>query len=600
MYYPEQVVDEVSRANDIVDLVGQYVKLKRSGNRYTGLCPFHNEKTPSFSVSGDSQLYYCFGCGAGGNIYTFLMEYENLTFAEAIKYLADRASITLPEDNGQADRSQDLKRKQMLEANKMAATYYHYLLKNDVGKMGMEYFKKRGLSDETIRNFGLGFAPAASNALYRYLKKKNFSDEILKDSGLVKIDEKGAYDRFWNRVMFPIMDVNNRVIGFGGRVLGDGLPKYINSPETKLFDKSRNLYGLHAAKKSRKDFFLLCEGYMDVISLHQAGFTNAVAALGTAFTPQHAMLIKRYVKKVICTFDSDGAGVKAALRAIPILQEAGLQVRILNMTPYKDPDEFIKNLGAEAYEERIKEAKNSFLFEISILRKEFNFQDPAQLTAFQNETARRLLRFEDEMERNNYVDAVAGEYGMNSAELRRKVNQMGAGIVPASSGYDYSALNEDHEREEAAARRLEREKKKREDKADVKAQKMLLAWITRYPSVYGQINQLVTPSAFTDETCAKLCKLIYARLDKGESISPAELLNYFINDEGDYASISGIFHMNLLSTEEKAEQERILTDLVRKVKSDSIRIAGRSTQDMAAFQKMVEDQKKLRTLKIRL
>ena len=379
MYYPEEVVDEVARSNDIVDLVGQYVKLKRSGSRYTGLCPFHNEKTPSFSVSGDTQLYYCFGC-AGGNIYKFVMEYENFSFQEAVKYLADRSGIKLPEESKGPNREEEDKRKQMLEANKEAAKYYHYILKSQYGERAYNYLKGRALSDETITKFGLGYSPAGSNSLYKYLKKKGYSDEVLAGAGLIRVDERGVYDRFWNRVMFPIMDINNRVIGFGGRVMGDALPKYLNSPETKLFDKSRNLYGLHAAKKSRKDYFLLCEGYMDVIALHQAGFTNAVAALGTAFTPQHASLISRYVKKVVCTFDSDGAGINAALRAIPILKSAGLSVKVLNMKPHKVPDEFIKAKGAEAYEKRIESAKNAFLFEIGIMKSRYNFQDPEQLT----------------------------------------------------------------------------------------------------------------------------------------------------------------------------------------------------------------------------
>ncbi|MGX8714240.1 MAG: DNA primase, partial [Lachnospiraceae bacterium] len=308
MYYPDELIDQVSSSNNIVDIIGQHVKMKKKGSRYVGLCPFHNEKTPSFTVSGEDQLYYCFGCGAGGNIFTFLMEYENMTFQEAVQYLAERAGITLPADTGGQDRARDNRKHQMLEANKAAATFYYYQLRRKPGEKAMAYLKGRGLKDETIRNFGLGYAPVSSDTLYRYLKQQGFSDEILSGAGLIKVDNKGVTDRFWNRVMFPIMDINNKVIGFGGRVMGDGLPKYLNSPETELFDKSRNLYGLGAARRSKKDYFLLCEGYMDVISLHQAGFTNAVASLGTAFTPQHALVIKRYVQQVVLTFDSDQAG----------------------------------------------------------------------------------------------------------------------------------------------------------------------------------------------------------------------------------------------------------------------------------------------------
>ena len=358
MYYPEDVIEEVRTRNDIVDVISGYVKLQKKGSNYFGLCPFHNEKSPSFSVSPQKQMYYCFGCGAGGNVITFVMEYENYTFPEALKVLADRAGVKLPEvEYSREERARADKRSTLLEINKLAANYFYYQLHQPQGKIGYDYFKKRELSDETIRRFGLGFANKTSNDLYQYLRAKGYGDEILKDTGLVTMEERGTYDKFWNRVMFPIMDVNNRVIGFGGRVMGDGTPKYLNSPETMIFDKSRNLYGLNYARTSREKYMLACEGYMDVIAMHQAGFTNAVASLGTAFTTQHAALLKRYTDTVILTYDSDGAGVKAALRAIPILKEAGISTRVLNLKPYKDPDEFIKNLGPEAFRERNEQAQ---------------------------------------------------------------------------------------------------------------------------------------------------------------------------------------------------------------------------------------------------
>ena len=358
MYYPEELVEEIRERNDIVEVIGTYVKLQKKGSSYFGLCPFHNEKSPSFSVSPDKQMYYCFGCGAGGNVFTFIMEYENYSFPEALKYLADRVGIKLPEReySEEEKRQQDL-RMQVLEINKMAANYFYYQLRTESGAQAMQYLKSRQLDDETIKRFALGYSSKYSSNLYQYFKSKKISDELLKESGLFNVDEKrGMYDKFWNRVIFPIMDVNNRVIGFGGRVMGDGEPKYLNSPETKLFDKSRNLYGLNYARLSREGYLLICEGYLDVISLHQAGFTNAVASLGTAFTSQHANVLKRYTDQVILTYDSDGAGVKAALRAIPILKEVGMSIKVLNMKPYRDPDEFIKNMGAEAFRERIGEA----------------------------------------------------------------------------------------------------------------------------------------------------------------------------------------------------------------------------------------------------
>ena len=286
----------------------------------------------------------------------------------------------------------------------------------------MEYLQKRGLSPEIMRSFGLGYAGRGSDGLYRHLKQKGVSDELLRQSGLMNVDEKrGMYDKFWNRVMFPIMDVNNRIIGFGGRVMGDAKPKYLNSPETKVFDKSRNLYGLNVARTSRKKYLIVCEGYMDVISMHQAGFTNAVASLGTALTSQHASLLKRYTDQVILSYDSDEAGVKAALRAIPLMREAGLTARVLDLKPYKDPDEFIKNRGTEAFEERLMQAQNSFLFEISILEKQYDMKDPEAKTRFFREAARKISGFELEVERENYIEAVADRYHTSFEGLRKMV-----------------------------------------------------------------------------------------------------------------------------------------------------------------------------------
>ena len=395
MFYSDEIIEEVRMKNDIVDVISDYVKLQKKGSSYFGLCPFHNEKSPSFSVSPGKQMYYCFGCGAGGNVFTFIMEYENYTFVEALKYLAGRAGVTLPEAeySKEARAAADL-RTTLLEIQKKAAGFYYYQLRQDTGKQGMAYLKGRELSDETIHKFGLGCSPKYSGALYQYLKSKGYSDEHLKESGLFNIDERrGMQDKFWNRVMFPIMDVNNRVIGFGGRVMGDAKPKYLNSPETKIFDKSRNLYGLNIARTSRKPYLIVCEGYMDVIAMHQAGFTNAVASLGTALTSGHASLMRRYTKEVLLTYDSDEAGQKAALRGIPILKAAGIRPRVVNLAPYKDPDEFIKAEGKEAFEKRLDEAANAFLFEVKVLEEQYDLSDPEGKTEFFRETARKLLEF---------------------------------------------------------------------------------------------------------------------------------------------------------------------------------------------------------------
>src|SRR5690554_2761149 len=416
MYYPDDIVEEVRIRNDIVNVIGSYIDLKKSGNNYLGLCPFHNEKTPSFSVSQSKQMYHCFGCGVGGNVYTFIMEYENYTFVEALKYLAERAGVNLPEQEYSASqkRRMDIKNR-LLEINKEAAKYYYYQLKSNRGQAARQYLLDRGLSEETIKSFGLGYANRYSDDLYKYLKSLQYEDNILKQSGLVSFDEvRGGHDKFWDRIIFPIMDANNKVVGFGGRVMGDGMPKYLNSPETDIFDKSRILYGLNIARRSRESYYLICEGYMDVIALHQAGFTNAVAALGTAFTEYHANLLKRYTREVVLTFDSDEAGTQAALRAIPILRNAGLTVKVVNMDPFKDPDDFIKSLGPNEYKKRIEEAKNSFFFEVDILESSYNLEDPEEKTKFFNELAKKLLNFSEELERNFYLEALAKTYQIDA------------------------------------------------------------------------------------------------------------------------------------------------------------------------------------------
>ena len=315
-YYSDELIEEVRSRNDIVDVIGSYVRLKKKGSTYFGLCPFHNEKTGSFSVSPNKQMYYCFGCGAGGNVFTFLMQYENFTFGEAMQSLADRVGIELPQQEmTSAQRREADRRTRLLEINKEAAKYFYTLLRSPRGQKAYQYFKKRELSDETMQKFGLGYSDQYSDDLYRYLRKKGYDDDILKDSGLITIDEvRGGHDKFWNRAMFPIMDVHNRVIGFGGRVMGDGEPKYLNSPETRIFDKSRNLYGLNIARTTRKNQLLLCEGYMDVIALHQAGFDNAVASLGTALTSGHANLLKRYTnRRDAVTYGIGHGGIEAIL-----------------------------------------------------------------------------------------------------------------------------------------------------------------------------------------------------------------------------------------------------------------------------------------------
>lgn len=582
MYYSDEIVEEVRMKNDIVDVISDYVKLQKKGSSYFGLCPFHNEKSPSFSVSPGKQMYYCFGCGAGGNVFTFIMEYENYTFVEALKYLAQRAGVALPEAeySKEAKAAADL-RTTLLEIQKKAAAFYYYQLRQDTGKQGMAYLKGRELSDETIHKFGLGCSPRYSGALYQYLKNKGYSDAHLKESGLFNVDERrGMQDKFWNRVMFPIMDVNNRVIGFGGRVMGDAKPKYLNSPETKIFDKSRNLYGLNIARTSRKPYLIVCEGYMDVISMHQAGFTNAVASLGTALTSGHASLMSRYTKEVLLTYDSDEAGQKAALRGIPILKAAGIRPRVVNLAPYKDPDEFIKAEGKEAFEKRLEEAANAFLFEIKVLEKQYDLADPEAKTQFFREISRKLLEFPEELERNNYMESISRIYQIKVEDLRKMVNNMALG------GTSMGTVK----RAEARAR-----KKENKEDAGYTAQKLMLTWLTSYPAMFDTIAGYITPADFTTPLYHKVAELVFAQHEEGE-VNPAKLLNQFADSE-EQKEVTSLFHATL-HLERKEDARRALLETVCRMKRDSI--AWQSDHllptDLEGLQKIVEARKRLEDL----
>ena len=443
MYYSEDIIEEVRSRNDIVDVIGGYVTLKRRGNSYMACCPFHHEKTPSFHVNRDKQMYHCFGCGVGGNVITFVMEYENFSFPEALKMLAERAGVALPEQNYSREQRQRENYKMVLkEMNRTAAIYFNYLLTaTPAGKHALEYYHDRGFSDETIQRFGLGYANIYENDLYQYLKKQGYTDAQMKDSGLVRIDERrGGQDMFWNRAMVPIMDINGKVVGFGGRVLGDGTPKYINTKETAVFDKSHTLFAMNIARRSKRRGIILCEGYMDVIAMHQAGFDNAAASLGTALTMGHATIVKRYTDEVYLAYDSDGAGRKATMKAIGIMREVGISTRIIDLKPYKDPDEFIHNLGKEAFEERIADAVTGIVFEIDGIAQGYNLRDPEEKIRFTKEAAKRLSALDEPVVRHSYIEAVAEKYKIDAADLKAMVTRYGTiGLQAQTTNVDDTA-----------------------------------------------------------------------------------------------------------------------------------------------------------------
>lgn len=581
MYYPEELVEEVRARNDIVDVVSGYVRMQKKGANYFGLCPFHNEKSPSFSVSPAKQMYYCFGCGAGGNVLTFVMEYENYTFPEALKFLADRAGVKLPEmEFSQEARQKESRRTQLLEVNREAAKYFYFQLRSPQGKPGYEYFKNRQLSEETMKQFGLGYANKTSDDLVHYLHSKGYKDDLLTEAGLATFDERfGMHDKFWNRVMFPIQDSNHRVIGFGGRVMGDGKPKYLNSPETPIFDKSRNLYGLNFARTSRKNNFILCEGYMDVIAMHQAGFNQAVASLGTAFTSGQANILRRYTENIYLAYDSDGAGVNAALRAIGILREVGLAGKIINMQPYKDPDEFIKNLGAEEFQKRIDEAENSFLFEIRILQREYDQQDPESRTKFQREVAKKLCGFSEDVERDNYTIAVADKFQIGLENLRKLV-------------ISYAAQT-------GLAKPIERPKsgvqpRNTPEESWKKAQRLLITWIADEPALYDKIKKYISAKDFTDPLYSQVAERLFADLETG-SYHPAAIIDMF-TDEEQQRQAAALFHTQLPQSEEM-NREKAFHDIVYSVKKDSYEYySSRLGADVKALNKVIEGKKALEEL----
>jgi len=582
MYYPEAIIEEIRAKNDIVDVVSGYVHLQKKGSNYWGLCPFHNEKTPSFSVSSNKQIYYCFGCGAGGDVYKFLMNYENYTFQEALKLLADRAGVSLPEQEGDGEaREREKKRSRLLEVNKEAAKFFYYQLRSPRGEVGYQYLKKRELSDETMHRFGLGYAGKSGAELVRYLQEKGFEDEVIKEAGLANYSEKhGLMSQFWNRVMYPIQDRNNRVIGFGGRVMGEGEPKYLNSPETPIFDKRRNLYGLNFAKASKSGNIILCEGYMDVIAMHQAGFTQAVASLGTAFTPEQAKLLGRYTENVLLAYDSDGAGVKAALRGIGILREAGLTGRVINMQPYKDPDEFMKALGREAFEERIRQAENSFFFEIRILEGQFDLSDPEAKTKFYREIAKKLCGFAEDVERENYLQAVAEKYQIGVQNLRKLV----AGYA-AQTG-----LAKPVERPRQSVR-----KKADPEESGRRAQRLLFTWIVDEPGLYGKVKKYISPRDFTVELYRKVADRLFGDLENG-NYNPAGIVSMF-EDEEEQRLVAELFNTNLPSLDTLQEKEKAFHDVLFSVKKNSYEYyTARMGTDVSALTQVIEGKKALEEL----
>ena len=605
MYYPEELVEEVRPKNDIVDVVSGYVRIKQKGANYVGLCPFHNEKTGSFSVSPSRQIFKCFGCGIGGNVFTFVMQYENYTFVEAMKMLAERAGIKLPEAEYDENAKKAMNKKaRIMELNKDAANYFYFQLRAPQGEVGMRYFKNRELSDETMKKFALGYANVKSDDLVLYLKSKGYTDNEIVDSGVASFHEKyGLHDKFWNRVMFPIQDINNKVIGFGGRVIGEGEPKYLNSPETIVFDKSRNLYGMNFARTSRKGYLILCEGYMDVIAMHQAGFTEAVASLGTAFTGGQAAILRRYADQIILAYDSDGAGTKAALRAIDILRNYGMTGRILHLEPYKDPDEFIKNLGREAFEERIQNAEDSFRFELRMMEKGYDLKSPESKLKFRKALVEKMYTLSDQFEDiKPFIELVCEIYHFGYDEMCSSVASYGN-----SSQAKMSTVRRQEETE------VKRNKKK--ENPVLYNQKVLLTWLVDEPSLYGKIKDYITVEDFSEGIYRKAAERLMQALENGEVPNPGAIMTSLQasedTNEEEQLEIASLFCTKItdklsrmkgttevdLDAQAKIfdsvnDKERALSDILVTIKRATMqRVTDHANADPEAFKKIVSIKK---------
>jgi len=420
-YYPEEVIEEIIEKNDIIDVVSDYVKIKRKGKDYFGLCPFHNEKTPSFSVVPSKQIYYCFGCGKGGNVLNFISSIENVEYIDAIRMMADRAAVALPESNDRGERERSGYIKKLIEINTEAARFFHTKLNEN--QDALTYLKNRKIKDSIITRFGLGYAPDSWDSLLKYLTSKGYAERDIMSAGLLKKGKSSYYDSFRNRIMFPIIDMRNRVIGFGGRILSGEGPKYINSPETPAYNKSRSLYGINVAKNSKAERMLIVEGYMDCIAIHQAGFSNCVASLGTALTRKQASILKKLVPEVIIAYDMDPAGRNAALRGLDLVASIGCDVRILEMPEGKDPDDYIKLNGNDAFGRLIDKSLPLVEYKAKLLRDKYNINDVNGRRKYLNGIAKAISQVNNAIDREVYIDRIAKVHGIPAESIKDEVSK---------------------------------------------------------------------------------------------------------------------------------------------------------------------------------
>ena len=508
--YSDEIIDDVRQSNDIVDVISQYVRLKRSGRNYFGLCPFHNEKSPSFSVSPEKQIFHCFGCGVGGNVFTFLTKIEGINFVEAVQLLAERANIQLPTLENNLDSAKEALKAKVYKVNEFTAQYYHENLYKPESKMAQEYIKKRKLSNETLKAFKIGFS-GKFDELYKELKKQGFEDREILESGLVNKNERGQYiDRYRNRLMFPICDARGRVIAFGGRVLDDSKPKYINSPENIVYSKGRHLFGLNVAKKyDIKKRLLIVEGYMDVISLHQRDIHNVVASLGTALTQQQGYLLRNNTEQIILSYDSDDAGQTAKVRAMEILQNMGCDIRVLQMEGAKDPDEYVIKYGNARFQNLVDKAISVIEFKVKILRQSLNLESTNDKIKFLNEIAKLIAKIDNNMEREVYIEKIAKEYDVSKEAIYAEVNKL---------TYKESKDDKILSRPKPAIRHIEKEEIENVSEATKRRENTVLAiLLSGDRNIYEIIKQNISIKDFKYGIAKKIAQKLYEEFENGNS-----------------------------------------------------------------------------------
>lgn len=591
-YISDDLISEICANNDIVDYVSKYVQLKKSGRDYSGLCPFHHEKSPSFHVSSEKQLFHCFGCGASGNLVQFVMRTENLDFIETIKLLADRAGIVIPENGGEVSNADHDRKKRILEMNKISARFFYDCLKNEeTGREAQEYFRKRHISWKTVTAYGLGYAPQSKTALLEFLKSKDYTEKQIIEAGLAIERDGNVIDKFRNRAMFPIIDVRGNVIGFGGRIMNDvkeingyKIPKYLNSSETPVFDKGRNLFSLNLAKNERANTLILCEGYMDVISVYQAGVKNIVATLGTAITENQAKLMLRYASEILICYDMDEAGRKAALRAIDIINSVNGKSRVIQLKGAKDPDEYINKNGAEAFISAVKNAVPSTEFKLSLIKGQYDTSTVDGKIQFISEAADALKGINNAVEVDAYIKKISEENDISIdaiySEFKKKNAKNEYSRIPTRQ--EFKTVERDNSEGETVKVRVPNKL--------LEAEKRLLSLIASSRRIYKTAKDRIRPDEFSTSVYRKIAKRLYDLQESGQAVEESLILNEFCGNREEENEASAVFY----NIEQYDADEAAAKDLIYTIRLEKINMEIAGETDTVKLTELFKAQRELK------